>query len=77
MKATAIITIQATALIVMLVTACTLSVSRTSAIAFGSAAIIFIRCSIYIEKNGKKLIREYNRERENRERKRVQKGKQP
>lgn len=62
MKATTLISLQLTALIIMAGTAAMTFRSIIATILFLTSFLVFIRCSIYIEKNKKRLLREYNRE---------------
>lgn len=62
MKATTLISLQLTALIIMAGTATMTFRSIIATILFLASFLVFIRCSIYIEKNKKRLLREYNRE---------------
>lgn len=62
MKAQTLISIQLTSLIIMAGCGPMIFKSIIATILFVSAFLIFIRCSIYIEKNCKHLLREYNHE---------------
>lgn len=62
MKATTLISLQLTALIIMAGTAAMTFRSIIATVLFFSSFLVLIRCSIYIEKNKKRLLREYNRE---------------
>ena len=62
MKATTLISLQFIAIIVMIGTGSTIYRNNYSAIPFVIALLVFIRCSLYIEKHGKRLLMEYNRE---------------
>ena len=62
MKATTLISLQFTAFLTMLGTGCAIHRSRVVAIPFTLALVVFISCSRYIEKHGKRLLREHNRE---------------
>ncbi len=61
MKAEVLVSLQLTAIIIMIACGSMLFNSTIATILFISAFYIFIRCSIYIEKNAKRLLRECNR----------------
>lgn len=62
MKATTLISLQFTAFLTMLGTGCAIHRNCVVAIPFALALMVFICCSRYIEKHGKRLFREHNRE---------------
>lgn len=62
MKAQTLISIQLTSLIIMAGCGSMVFKSIIATILFVSAFLIFIRCSIYIEKNRKRLLREHSNE---------------
>ncbi|MBE6296233.1 MAG: hypothetical protein E7086_07005 [Bacteroidales bacterium] len=64
MKAEVLVSLQLTAIIIMIACGPMLFSSTFATILFISAFYIFIRCSIYIEKNAKRLLRECNRRKE-------------
>lgn len=64
MKAEVLVSLQLTAIIIMIACGPMLFSSTVATILFISAFYIFIRCSIYIEKNAKRLLRECNRRKE-------------
>lgn len=64
MKAEVLVSLQLTAIIIMIACGSMLFNSTIATILFISAFYIFIRCSIYIEKNAKRLLRECNRRKE-------------
>lgn len=64
MKAEVLVSLQLTAIIIMIACGSMLFSSIFATILFISAFYIFIRCSIYIEKNAKRLLRECNRRKE-------------
>lgn len=64
MKAEVLVSLQLTAIIIMIACGSMLFSSTFVTILFISAFYIFIRCSIYIEKNAKRLLRECNRRKE-------------
>lgn len=61
MKATTLIALQFIALVAMIATGCTIYRNNMMAIPFAVALMVYVRCSIYIEKHGKRLLREYNK----------------
>ena len=58
MKACALITLQLTSLVVIICTGTILYRGMATTIPFLTALLVFVRCSIYIEKHGKRLLRE-------------------
>ncbi len=62
MKATHLLALQLIALVTMISTVENLFENRTTSIIFAIALVIFSRCSIYINKNSKRLLKELNRE---------------
>ncbi|MBR4065809.1 MAG: hypothetical protein IKJ97_03555 [Bacteroidaceae bacterium] len=63
MKAQTIISLQITSIIIMAGTATMIFKSDIATILFILSFIVFIRCSIYIEKNKKRLLRENENDR--------------
>ena len=61
MKAEVLVSLQLTAIIIMIACGAMLFSSIVATILFISAFYIFIRRIIYIEKNAKRLLRECNR----------------
>lgn len=62
MKASTLISLQLTCIIIMAGTASMIFRSIIATTLFILSFIVFIQCSIYIEKNKKRLLREHNRE---------------
>ena len=58
MNAKILLTLQFVALITMLGTAESLFTDRVATTVFATSLVIFARCSIYISKNSKRLLRE-------------------
>lgn len=62
MNAKQILSLQIASLITMLLTAENLFSSRGATLIFATSLFLFARCSIYINKNSKRLLRELNKE---------------
>lgn len=62
MKANTLISLQLTCLVIIAGTAAMIFKSLIATVLFFVSFLVFIRCSIYIEKNKKRLLREYNKE---------------
>ncbi len=63
MKAQTIISLQITSIIIMAGTATMIFKSDIATILFILSFLVFIRCSIYIEKNKKRLLKENENDR--------------
>ena len=61
MNAKQILSLQLVSLVTMLFTAESLFSDRGATLIFATALFIFARCSIYISKNSKRLLRELNK----------------
>jgi hypothetical protein len=62
MNAKQILSLQIASLVTILVTAEGLFSSRGATLIFATALFVFARCSMYINKNSKRLLRELERE---------------
>ena len=62
MNATQLLTLQIASLVTILLSAEGLFTNRGATLIFATALFIFARCSIYINKNSKRLLRELNKE---------------
>ena len=62
MKATHLLVLQLTTLVIMISTIENLFENKTASIFFAIALVIFARCSIYINRDSKRLLKELNRE---------------